>query len=72
MDLDIWDCFRRDGWMDDLRFYILFNSFSVISGRCSDDNERLCAMELRLRLRRFHLSEDRAWSARSIGQRLTH
>ena len=31
--------------MDDLRFYVLFNSMSVISGRCSDDNERLCAME---------------------------
>ena len=46
---------RMDGWMDDLRFYILFNSISVISGRCSADNERLCAMELRLRLRRFHL-----------------
>ena len=44
-----------DGWMDDLRFYVLFNSISVISGRCIDDNERLCAMELRLRLRRFHL-----------------
>ena len=44
-----------DGWMDDLRFYVLFNSISVISGRCLDDNERLCAMELRLRLRRFHL-----------------
>ena len=46
---------QRDGWMDDFRFYVLFNSISVISGRCSDDNERLCAMELRLRLRRFHL-----------------
>ena len=22
-----------DGWMDDLRFYVLFNSISVISGR---------------------------------------
>ena len=45
-----------NGWMmDDLRFYVLFNSNSVISGRCLDDNERLCAMELRLRLRRFHL-----------------
>ena len=41
--------------MDDLRFYVLFNSISVISGRSIDDNERLCAMELRLRLRRFHL-----------------
>ena len=28
--------------MDDLQFYILFNSISVISGRCLDDNERLC------------------------------
>ena len=43
------------GWMDDLRFYVLFNSVSAISGRCSDDNERLCANELRLWLRRFHL-----------------
>ena len=42
-------------WMDDSRFYVLFNSISVISGRCSDDNERLCAMKLRLRLRRHHL-----------------
>ena len=42
-------------WMDDLRFYVLFNSISVISGRCMDDNEMLCAVELRLRLRRFHL-----------------
>ena len=38
-------------WMDDLRFYILFNSISVISGRWTDDNERLCTMESRLRLR---------------------
>ena len=47
--------YPEDGWMDDLRFYVLFNSISVISGRCLDDNERLCAMELCLRLRRFHL-----------------
>ena len=45
----------RDEWMDDLRLYVLFNSVSVISGRCRDDNEMLCAMELRLRLRRYHL-----------------
>ena len=49
-------CTRPCVWMDDLRFNVLFiNSISVISGQCSDDNERLCAMELRLRLRRFHL-----------------
>ena len=41
--------------MDDLRFYVLFNSISVISERCMDDNEQLRAMELRLRLKRFHL-----------------
>ena len=28
--------------MDDLQFYVLFNSISVISGRRVDDNERLC------------------------------
>ena len=48
-------CPNKSVWMDDLRFYVLFNSISVISGRCLDDNERLCAMELRLRMRRFHL-----------------
>ena len=43
--------------MDDLRFYVLFNSISVISGRWADDNERLCAIEPRLRLRRFRLKQ---------------
>ena len=37
-----------DGWMDDMRLYVLFNSISVISGRWKVDNERLCAMKLRL------------------------
>ena len=31
--------------MDALRFYFLFNSITVLSGRYVDDNERLCAME---------------------------
>ena len=31
-----------------MRFYVLFNSISVISGRWKVDNERLCAMKLRL------------------------
>ena len=39
--------------MDDLGFYVLFNSISVISGRYLDDNERLCAMEPCLQLERF-------------------
>ena len=46
-----------DGWMDDLQFYVLFNSISVISGQWVDDNERLCAMEPRLQLRRFRLKQ---------------
>ena len=46
---------KVDGWRDYLRFYLIFKSISVISGRCADDNERLCAMEPRLRLRRFRL-----------------
>ena len=50
----------KDGWMDDLQFYVLFNSISVILGRCLDDNERLCAMELRVRLEDFTSSEDRS------------
>ena len=32
---------KMAGWMNDLRFYALFNSISVISGRRADDNERL-------------------------------
>ena len=44
-----------DDGLDGLRFYILLNSISVISGRREVDNERLCAMELRLWLTRFHL-----------------
>ena len=45
----------KNGWMNDLRFNILFNSNSVISEQWADDNERLCAMEPHLRLRRFRL-----------------
>ena len=44
--------------MDDLRVYVLFNSISVISGRRAVDNERLCAMDPRLRLKRVRLERD--------------
>ena len=33
-----------DGWMDDMRLYVLSNSISVISGRWEVDNKSLCAM----------------------------
>ena len=39
--------------MDNLQIYINFNSVSVISGLEGSDNERLCAMEPRLRLKSF-------------------
>ena len=49
-----WDENKMDGWMT-CDFTSFFNSVSVISERCMDDHERLCAMELRSRLRRYHL-----------------
>ena len=33
-----------DRWMDDLQFYALFNSISVMSGQWEGDNERFYAM----------------------------
>ena len=42
-----------DGWMDDLRFYVLFNSILVIPEGRAGDNERLCAVDYRLGLRRL-------------------
>ena len=42
----------KDGlWMEDLQFYILFNSISVISGQCEGDNEKLCAVETKENIR---------------------
>ena len=43
------------GWMNVLRFVVPLNGISVISGRCVNDNERLCAVVPRLWLRRFRL-----------------
>ena len=45
-----------NGWMTcDFTSFLTVKCISVIAGRCSGDNERLCAVELRLRLRRFPL-----------------
>ena len=57
---------ENDGWMncDFTSFSTVFQSYQEV------DKERLCAMKLRLRLRRFRLERTR--SARSVGQRLTH
>ena len=41
-----------NGWMDDLRFYVLYNSISVILGRCMGNNKRPYVMGHRLRSER--------------------
>ena len=62
-----WD----DGWMDDLRFYVLFNSISyqddvwTIMKGCVQWNSVYGRED-------FTSSEDRTQSARSVGKRLTH
>ena len=53
--------------MDYLRIYILFHSILLQSGRCADDDERLCALEPRLQ---FKMSPPPA--GLDPGQRLTY
>ena len=54
--------------MDDFRFYVFFNSISVIPPLWEFDNERLCAMEIE----KISPQDVIKLSARSIGQHLTH
>ena len=58
-----------DGWMT----CVLFYSISIISGQWAGDNEMLCAMEPRLRLKRY-LSQMglEPGTARSTGHRLSY
>ena len=59
--------------MDNLQFYVLFNSISVISGLWACDNERLCALERCLQLKRsLPQAELESRTARSVGQGLTY
>ena len=52
--------------MDDVRFYVLFNSITIIPGRRSD--ERLCATESHLQLVRFQpQARLDSGTARSVG-----
>ena len=46
-------CLNGDGWTT--CDFTSFSTVFVISGRWMDDNERLCAMEPRLRLKRYPL-----------------
>ena len=60
-----------DGWMT-CDFTSFFNSISVVSGGWSDDDERLCAMELHIPLKRSSpQAGPKLRTARSVGQRLT-
>ena len=55
--------------MDDLQFYIFYNSISVISGQWKVDNKRLCALEPCSGLKRFlHSVGLEPGTARSAGQ----
>ena len=59
-----------DGWMP---FHVLFNNISVKSGRRADDNERMCAMEPNIRLKRSLPQVGlEPTTAGSVGQHLTH
>ena len=51
--------------------FVSFSKVLVIPGRRADDNERLCAMESRLRLKRSPpLARLETGTAGSLGQRL--
>ena len=55
--------------MDDASFTSFLTVFQVTSGRCAGNNERLNAMELRLRLGRFRLDAGlEPGNARSLGK----
>ena len=59
--------------MNDLGFYVLFNSISVISGWWADDNEKLCAMENPFTVEKITPQVGLELRiTRSVGQSLTH
>ena len=59
--------------MDGLRVYVLFNSISAISRRFKDVYESLCAVEPRIRLKRFPPQTGvELKTVRSAFQRLAH
>ena len=59
--------------MDDLRVYVLYNSYSVISGPWADDAERLSAVEFRYPVQKFLPRAGlKPGTARLVGQHLTH
>ena len=60
---------KMDGWMADVGFYVFFNRIFSHLG----DNERLCAMEPRLRLERIPSQAAlEPGTATSVSQRFTY
>ena len=52
---------KIDIWMDALRFYVIFNSISVISGRWEFDNERLVQWNSIYGCTKIEIIEDRQY-----------
>ena len=42
----------KGGWMNDEYLCLFYNSISVISGQWAGDNQRMCAMEPRLQMKK--------------------
>ena len=57
---------------DDLRFNVISNSISVISGRRKGDNKKLCVQWNPVSIKEFASPEIEPGTSRSAGQRLTH
>ena len=57
--------------MDDLWFYVIVYSISTISEQWASDNERLCVMEPRLRLKGGAQTRDRKIGDRRLKYRAT-
>ena len=62
-----------NGWMDDLRLNILFNSISVISGQWADDNEKAVCSGTPFAVEKISPRAGLEFgTTRSVGQCLTH
>ena len=55
--------FTVDGWTDDFRFYVLFNSISVMSGQGEVDSERLCAWNSVYGVKSLRLERTSNWAS---------
>ena len=63
-----------DGWMDDMQFYVLFNSVSAIPGQWKDDIIMKSGVQWDpvYGINISASSWDQTWTARSVGQHLIY